>query len=221
MVRLERVVHRNRTQQPSTWLAVGLLVSCVLVPATAHPQGEKGPDKCVPTRDGTILKSRENELRATAERLLQAFRAKDTKTFLGLVHLAYFSMAESRNYTSAELKESFRTKEEMYCFLFDASCIPPPAVNETTQTSFNEMARRPEARVQAVEIWLGEHVKEPGCRGSVNFAWTDPVDPAHVSTFTFMYVGGQWKTVGFDFPPTALPPGPRVPPEQAGDPSED
>jgi hypothetical protein len=71
------------------------------------------------------------------------------------------------------------------------------------ETSFSEAANRPQARVQSVEIDSGKGKTKPGCGGSVSFRWVDPVDSIHVSTFSFMYVGGQWKTVGFDFPPAA------------------
>lgn len=188
-------------------LALCLLLLCTNLPEGTYAQAKKGKGEtsCIPTRDTTILKSRENELRAAAEKLLQAFRAGDTKAFLGLVHPDYFSMgAESKNYTRTELRESFRVKDEMYCYLFDASCIAPATPPTTPETSFSEAAVRPEARLQSVQIWTARDVKEPGCRGSVNFMWVDPVDSTDVSTFTFMYVDGQWKTVGFDFPPTVM-----------------
>jgi hypothetical protein len=107
-------------------LALGLLLLCIIFPKNTFAQATRSEEKFVPTRDSTILKSRENELRAAGEKLLRAFRAGDTKTFLALVHPKYFSEgAESKNYTLAELKESFRAREGMYCYLFDASCIPP------------------------------------------------------------------------------------------------
>lgn len=176
------------------------------LPAKTSAQGQKGKGEAsIPTRDSTMLKRRENELRATAEKLLQAFRAGNMKAFLGVVHPEYFRMGEGKSYTLTELRKSSRTKDEMYCFLFDAGCIPRFLPNDTPESSFSEVAKRPEARMLSVEIWAGEYMKEPGCRGSVNFAWVDPVDPVHVSTFTFLYVRGQWKAVGFDFPPSALP----------------
>lgn len=188
-------------------LALCLLLLCTNFPGSVSAQAKKskGEAICVPTRDARVLKSRENELRAVAEKLLQAFRAGDAKTFLGLVHPDYFSIGEdSKNYTLAELRESFRKRDEVYCYLFDVSCIaptPPPTIPET---SFSEVAKRPGARVQSVQLWTEKDINEPGCRGSVNFTWVDPVDSTDVSTFTFMYVDRQWKTVGFDFPPTAM-----------------
>jgi hypothetical protein len=197
-----------RVPPASIRLALCFLLVCTNFPERASAQAKRShsQEKCTPTSDSQILKMRENELRATGEQLLQAFRDKDTTTFLALVHPQYFGMgAEGKNYTRAELKESFRKKDELYCYLFDASCIAPAPPPDTPETSFSEVAKRSEATVQSVQIWAGKDIKEPGCRGSVNFAWVDPVDSAHVSTFTFMYVDGQWKTVGFDFPPTAMP----------------
>jgi hypothetical protein len=202
------LIHTSTRRKTIIRLALCLLLLCTNLPEITSAQAKKGKGEaaCVPTRDTTILKSRENELRAVAEKLLQAFRAGDAKTFLGLVHPDYFSMGEdSKNYTRSELRESFRVKDEMYCYLFDASCIAPAPPPTTPETSFSEVAKRPGARVQSVQIWTGKGIKEPGCRGSVNFTWVDPVDSPEVSTFTFMYVDRQWKTVGFDFPPTATP----------------
>jgi hypothetical protein len=185
-------------------LVIGSLLLCTVFLKEKPAQAEKNEERCLPARNSTILKSRENELRATAEKLLRAFRDGDTKTFLGLVHPNYFSEGESRNYTLAELKRAFRVKDEMYCYLFDTSCIAPASGNNTPETSFSEVAKRPEAKIQSVEVTIGEHIKQPGCSGSVNFTWVDPFDAAHVSTFTFMYVSRQWKTVGFDFTPAAI-----------------
>jgi len=188
-------------------LALCLLLLWTISPerTSAQAKSSHGRERCAPSRDSQILKMRENDLRTTGEKLLQAFRDRDTDTFLALVHPHHFSMgAEGKNYTRTELRKSFRVKDEMYCYLFDASCIalaPPPT---TPETSFSEVAKRPGARVQSVQIWTEKDIKEPGCRGSVNFTWVDPVDSTDVSTFTFMYVDRQWKTVGFDFPPTAM-----------------
>lgn len=200
------MARRESSVDLTMWLALSALVFCILLLTKTSGQVKNGKQECVPTRDARLLKSREIELRASASKLLQAFRSGNTAVFFGLVHPDYFGMAESKNYTLIELKKSFLAKEEMYCFLFDASCIPPPSPNDVGgSTSFSELTKRPEARVQTVEVWSGGGIEKPGCNGSVNFAWVDPVDPVYVSTFTFMYVGGQWKTVGFDLPPTAPP----------------
>jgi hypothetical protein len=145
-------------------LALSLLLLCTNFPGRASAQAKKskGEAICVPTRDTTALKSRENELRAVAEKLLQAFRAGDAKTFLGLVHADYFSIGEDgKNYTLAELRESFRRKDAVYCYLFDASCIAPAPPPTTLETSFSEVAKRPGARVQSVQIWTEKDIKEP------------------------------------------------------------
>lgn len=186
-------------------LTLGLLLLCTISQRSASAQTKPPKQECVPTHDGAILKQREHELRTAGEKLLSAFRAGDMETFLGLVHPSYFRMGESKNYALLQLRRSFRAKGEVYCFLFDASCIAPPSAKDTPETSFSEAAKRPTAKVQSVQIWIGEQVKEPGCRGTVSFSWADPVDPDQVSTFTFLYVGQKWRTVGFDLPPTATP----------------
>jgi hypothetical protein len=177
------------------------MLSCSLAPNKEQTGAEHLAPACVPTQEVAALKNREKELRSTAEKLLAAFRGDDTATFLRLIHPDYFSMGEGRNYTLADLKRSFDAREEMYCYLFDASCVPPPAPNDTPETSFSVVAKRPEARVLSAEVWSGDSIAEPGCRGSANFAWADPQNPANNSTFTFMYVDRQWRAVGFDFPP--------------------
>ena len=188
-------------------LALCLLLLCMNFPGSVSAQAKKskGEAICVPTRDARVLKSRENELRAAGEKLLQAFRARDAKTFLGLVHPDYFSIGEgSKNYTLPAIRESFQKKDEVFCYLFDASCIAQAPPSTTRETSFSEAAKRPGAGVQSVQIWTEKDIKEPGCRGSVNFTWGDPVDSTDVSTFTFIYIDRRWKTVGFDFPPTMM-----------------
>jgi hypothetical protein len=114
--------------------------------------------------------------------------------------------AEGKNYTLAELKKSFQSKKEMYCYLFDTSCIVqgPPADN-TPETSFHEVANRPEARIESVRVWTDNYLEDPGCRGSVGFDWVSPSNVNFASAFTFMYRDREWKTVGFDFPPAAIP----------------
>jgi hypothetical protein len=92
----------------------------------------------------------------------------------------------------------------IYCYLLDSTCIEQPPKPDAAETSFSQAGKMPEARLQSVKIWTGSNVKNPGCRGTVNCSWTKPGDSAHISTFTFMYVDHDWKTVGFDFPPKQL-----------------
>lgn len=176
----------------------GLLALCVLCSPNTLPAACK--QDCIPTRKPQMLKQREQQLLGTAEKLLQAFRTGDTEAFLKLVHEKYFGVGEGKLYTLAELKEFFRTKDAMYCFLFDSSCIPPMSIDKSVKfLSFSELAKRPGARVKYVEVWTVNGVE--GCRGHVSLVW--PEQPGekfviNVSRFTFMYEGGQWKTVGFD-----------------------
>jgi hypothetical protein len=186
-------------------LAGGPLVTCLVFVAGNSAMNRR--NDCVPTRDPQVLKSRENQLRATAEKLLQAFRTGNKDAFLRLVHEQYFGMGEGKSYTLAELKETFRKKGDMYCYLLDSACIPPlrPPANGR-ELSFNEVAKRPEAKIAEVELWKVEGVE--GCRGHVNYMW--PTNPGerfdiNVSRFTFVNKGGQWKTVGFDEPPIVDP----------------
>lgn len=175
---------------------------CILL---AGSQAIPSDQNCTATRDPQVLKEREEQLRATAEKLLEVFRTGDTKTFFVLVHEKYFGMGEGKNYTQAELKESFRKKDEMYCYLFDSTCITPlPEPATARELSFGELAKRPGARIRDVEVWSGERIMQPGCRGHVNYLW--PAKPGEnlvvpITRFTFVKKGGVWRTVGFDEPP--------------------
>lgn len=217
MARRKHGVFDARTKLLGSCLALGLLLVCIPSSVKTSAQARKDKEECVPTRDPRILESRQNKLRATAENLLRAFRSGDTKTFLTLVHPDYFSIGveEGKNYTLSELEQAFRTRKEIYCYLFDASCIPPPSPNSIgVATSFREVAKRPEARVESVQLWSGTGVSKPGCRGSVSFRWADPVGLIDASTFAFMYVDGEWKTVGFAFPAAFSPSAPGIVPQE-------
>src|SRR5258707_615006 len=96
-----------------------VFVLSVLAIRPAVPQA-----KCTPTSNIEILKIREGQLRAAGEKLLKTFRDNEAKSFLASVHPLYFRMGEGRNYTVVDLSRAFRKKEEIYCYLFDVSCIP-------------------------------------------------------------------------------------------------
>lgn len=176
------------------------LVACILL--LSETLGAAGKHDCTLTRDPQILKKRQEELRLTAEKLLNVFQTGDTQAFFDLVHEKYFGVGEGGTYTLAELKESFRTKDTMYCYLFDSSCISVRPLAETARyASFSELAKRPGARVKYVEVWAMEGLKQPGCSGHINFFWPSKSGEKLVmdtSRFTFTYVRGEWKTVGFD-----------------------
>ncbi len=183
--------------RPLLGLAVLLITSVQLSPGQTKPPRPQ----CEPTRDAVSLKTREDELRAAAERMLRMFREADAKGFLAIVHPSYFQIGQGRSYTVSQLGRSFRHKEQIYCYLFDATCIPSALPGDSPETSFSAAAKHSGARLLTVKIPADREIKRPGCQGTVTFAWTGPTDPATVSTFTFMYVNGQWVTVGFDFPP--------------------
>jgi hypothetical protein len=148
------------------------------------------------------LQEREQELRAAAEKLLKVLRDTDTDAFLALVHENYFGVGESGDLTRQELKQAFERRVGMYCYLFDSSCIPNQSLVESGRfVAFAELARRPGARVDKVEVWATEGIEEPGCGGHANLKWVANEGEElliNVSRFTFLRVRGKWKTVGFD-----------------------
>lgn len=201
-------------KQPTTWehrttwqftviLSTGAVMACLLLFAGALTRTADGKNECVATRDAKLLKLRENELRTTGERLLQVFRSRDTKAFFRLVHEQYFGVGEGQNYTVDRLREAFRARADMYCYLFDSRCIPPDSSTDNSKhLSFNDLAARPGSKIKQVEVWHGEGIEKAGCTGTVTFGWVavegEELVPSNASTFTFVYERGQWKTVGFD-----------------------
>ena len=175
-------------------------MSCVR--GTEGQTARKRPE-CVSSQDPKVLQQRESELRGAANKLLQAFRTGDTAAFLALVHPLYFSEEEGENFPIAKLRKSFRTKDWMYCTLFDSSCLSPEEAGSFT--SFSELAKRPEARILYAQLTTGKQITDPGCRALVTFSWTDPTDNLYVSGFGYMYRHGEWKVTGFDLPPSKPP----------------
>lgn len=189
------------------------LASILLLLAVGLTAGEK--QGCIPTRDAAILKQRENILVEAGKKLLEAFRSDDEDTFLQLVHEKHFGMGESKKYTVSELKELFRKREGMFCYLFDSSCIPTVGeVPHIRLYSFSELSKRPGARIRNAEVWRLKSKTRTGCSGHINFIWparADEILGVGGHRFTFMYEGGKWLTSGFDFRASSLPKVPRQP----------
>ena len=191
------------------------LASILLLLAAGLAAGEK--QGCISTQDAAILKQRENALVEAGKKLLEAFRSEDEETFLQLVHEKYFGMGESKKYTLSELKESFRKREAMFCYIFDSSCIR--SVGEESDRklySFSELSKRPGARLKNAEAWKIKSRTRTGCSGHINFFWparADEIMAVGGKRFTFMYEHGKWLTSGFDFLASSLPKVPKQPQE--------
>lgn len=207
ILRKERKWVSNSTSARVRAFVIPTFVAVICAGSAMGQTGRKSP-KCVPARDPKALQQRENELRDAANKLLQAFRAGDTATFLTLVHPLYFSAEEGENFPIAKLREAFIAKGDLYCVLFDSSCLSAEEAGSTA--SFSELAKRPEAKILRVELITGKEITDPGCRALVTFSWTDPVDNVYVSRFGYMYRDGQWKVTGFDLAP-ARPPSSQTP----------
>jgi len=203
----ERKCVGNYTSSRARAFVILTFVAMICLGGAAGQAAHKSP-KCIPVRDPKALQQRENDLRDAANKLLQVFRTGDTATFLTLVHPLYFSAEESENFPIAKLREVFRRKGDLYCVLFDSSCLSPEETGSVA--SFSELAKRPEAKILRVELTIGEGITDPGCKALVTFSWSDPVDNIYVSGFGYMYREGQWKVTGFDLAP-ARPTSSRTP----------